>query len=262
MRRTRRSGRGMLGRSSSRSRTGCLFAGCGSLALGGVCQCQRRRPPVAHTLGPAGTGPRKSHLHGVSVGGGGAPRHPSTQGWGCARRDGPGGMRREGPPYPRPHSPGPDSAVGKTSQLLRILAGQPRSGWAAPRPPEGAPAALPHPRPSPESTQLRRPSGTPGSGGGSEKRPPSAPPQEESLITTGCRPGLFPPLLSVLLPPRNADIFEGYPPPTNVCIRRGQYQPRKLVVYRTPGSTMHPASLCILKIPEPNKAYFLFVLKR
>ena len=97
----------MLGRSSSRSRTGCLFAGCGSLALGGVCQCQRRRPPVAHTLGPAGTGPRKSHLHRVSVGAGGAPRHPSTQGWGCARRDGPGGMRREGPPYPRPHSPGP-----------------------------------------------------------------------------------------------------------------------------------------------------------
>ncbi|KAI4565196.1 hypothetical protein MJT46_009539 [Ovis ammon polii x Ovis aries] len=91
----------MLGRSSSRSRTGCLFAGCGSLALGGVCQCQRRRPPVAHTLGPA--------------------------------------VRA------------PDSAVGRTSQLLRILAaGQPCSG--------------------------------------------------------------------------NADIFEGYPPPTNVCIRRGQYQ--------------------------------------
>lgn len=39
--------------------------------------------------------------------GGGAPRHPSAQGWGCARKDGPGGMRREGPPYPRPHSPGP-----------------------------------------------------------------------------------------------------------------------------------------------------------
>ena len=195
-------------------------------------------------------------------GGGGCPTAPQHAGLGMrqegwARRDAPGGS-----PLPPPPQSGPDSAVGKTSQLLRILAGEPRSGWAAPRPPEGAPAALPHPRPSPESTQLRRPSGTPGSGGGSEKRPPSAPPQEESLITTGCRPGLFPPLLSVLLPPRNADIFEGYPPPTNVCIRRGQYQPRKLVVYRTPGSTMHPASLCILKIPEPNKAYFLFVLKR
>lgn len=92
----------MLGRSSSRSRTGCLFAGCGSLALGGVCQCQRRRPPVAHTLGPAGTGPRKSHLHGVNVGGGVPHGTP-------ARRagDAPGGMGQEGcagrvPPTPAP----------------------------------------------------------------------------------------------------------------------------------------------------------------
>ena len=168
------------------------------------------------------------------------------EGW--ARRD-----ARGGSPAPTVRSP------------TRLWAADPRRSAplgvsCSPRP-GGAPAALPHPRPSPESTQLRRPGGTPGSGGGSEKRPSSAAPQEESLITTGCRSGLFPPLLSVLLPPRNADIFEGHPPPTNVCIRRGQRWPRKLV-YRTPGSTMPPASLCILKITEPNKAYFLFVLKR
>lgn len=150
-------------------------------------------------------------------GGGGAPRHPSAQSWGCTRRDGPGGMHREGPPSsaPAPTVGPPTQRWGEPPSSCGSSPVSPAPGelLPAPRSPGGAPAALPHPRPSPESTQLRRPSGTPGSGVGSEKRPPSAPPQVKSLITTGCRPGLFPPLLSVLLPPRNADIFEGYPPP-------------------------------------------------
>lgn len=188
--------------------------------------------------------------------GGTVPRRAGLgmRGEGWARRDAQGGS-------PRPHSPVPRLSCGlnlpapedpRRSAPLRVS--------CSPRP-RGCTGRAPPPASVPESTQLRRLSGTPGSGGGSEKRPSSAAPQEESLITTGCRSGLFPPLLSVLLPPRNADIFEGYPPPTKVCVRRGQFQPRKLV-YRTPGSTMHPASLCILKITEPNKAYFLFVLKR
>lgn len=149
MRRTRRSGRGMLGRSSSRSRTGCLFAGCGSLALGGVCQCQRRRPPVAHTLGPAGTGPRKSHLHGVSVGGGGCPTAPQHAGLGMrqegwARRDAPGGS-----PLPPPPQSGPRLSRGKNlpapadprrSAPLRVSCSPPPGGCTGRAPP---PASVP-----------------------------------------------------------------------------------------------------------------------
>lgn len=136
----------MLGRSSSRSRTGCLFAGCGSLALGGVCQCQRRRPPVAHTLGPVGTGPRKSHLHGVSVAGGGAVPHGTP-----ARRagDARGGMGQEGctgrvpPPPPPPPQSGPRLSGGENlpapadprrSALLRVSCSPPPAPRGVHRP--------------------------------------------------------------------------------------------------------------------------------
>ena len=133
----------MLGRSSSRSRTGCLFVGCGALALGGVCQCQRRRPPVAHTLGPAGTGPRKSHLHGVSVAG--VPHGTPARRAG----DAPGRMGQEGcavrvPPTPAPTvrarlSRGknlPAPADPRRSAPLRVRCSPPPGGCTgrAPRP--------------------------------------------------------------------------------------------------------------------------------
>lgn len=139
----------MLGRSSSRSRTGCLFAGCGSLALGGVCQCQRRRPPVAHTLGPAGTGPRKSHLHGVSVVVVvGVPHGTPARRAGDAR----GGMGQEGcagrvppPPPPPPQSGPPTQPWGEPPSSCGSSPVSPAPGelLPAPRPPGGAPAALP-----------------------------------------------------------------------------------------------------------------------
>lgn len=103
-----------------------------------------------HARPGGGYGPRKSHLHGVSVGG--AVPAPARRA-GDAR----GGMGQEGcagrgpPPPPPPPQSGPPASRGENlpapadlrrSALLRVSCSPP------PAPPGGCTGRAPHPRPS------------------------------------------------------------------------------------------------------------------